>query len=61
MKNNCKHKWVKTSSGYTCQKCSAIILTKDVIPVLGVILDSQKNFKKKQTKKRINPNKGLFP
>lgn len=60
MKSNCKHKWVKTSSGYTCQKCSAIILTKDVIPVLGVILDSSE-LQEETDKKRINPNKGLFP
>ena len=40
MKTDCKHKWVKTPSGYMCQKCSAIVLDKDVIPVLGVILDS---------------------
>ena len=38
MKTDCKHKWVKTPSGYMCQKCSAIVLDKDVIPVLGVIL-----------------------
>lgn len=43
MKTDCKHKWVKTPSGYMCQKCSAIVLDivldKDVIPVLGVILE----------------------
>lgn len=50
MKNNCKHKWVKTSSGYTCQKCSAIILTKDVIPVLGVILDSSEELQEETDK-----------
>lgn len=30
MKTDCKHKWVKTPSGY---------MDKDVIPVLGVILE----------------------
>lgn len=39
MKIDCKHKWIKTPSGYICQKCSAIVLDKDVIPVLGVILE----------------------
>lgn len=39
MKTDCKYKWVKTPSGYMCQKCSAIVLDKDVIPVLGVILE----------------------
>ena len=46
MKNNCKHKWVKTS---------AIILTKDVIPILGVILDSSEL--QEETDKEENQSK----
>jgi hypothetical protein len=39
MKTECKHKWVKTPSGYICQRCSAIVLDRDVIPALGTILE----------------------